>query len=127
PVYIPEYFQAFGQKDGGVKLEVATDGTIRLDGEVYDKFKIVTVDEPSSLERRGNNYFSMTESGEWIRDYSSTVMQGYYEKGNVEPLTDMVDMMRSMRLFESQQRAMRSTDEMLGRQLVSLAVFKINI
>ena len=43
------------------------------------------------------------------------VMQGYFEKGNVQPLAEMVDMMRNMQMFESQQRAMKTTDDMLSQ------------
>lgn len=122
-IYIPEYFQAFGERDGSIKLEVATDGTLRVDGEVYDKFKVVAIDDPSALERRGNGYFSTIDDRQWVEDETSTVIQGYYEKGNVEPLNEMVSMMESMRLFESQQRAMRSTDEMLGQAISRLGSF----
>ena len=36
------------------------------------------------------------------------------QKG-VQPLNEMVDMMQTMQLFESQQKAMRTTDELLGK------------
>ena len=51
------------------------------------------------------------------------VMQGYYEKGNVNPLTEMVDMMRNMQAFESQQRALKTTDEMLSQVTTNLGRF----
>ena len=121
-IHIPEYFQASTRNGGAVKLEVATDGTLRLDGEVYDQIKMISVDEASSLERKGSNYYSAAPGSLRITT-SGKLMQGYYEKGNVEPLNEMVDMMRTMRMFESQQRAMRSTDEMLGQVTTRLGKF----
>ena len=112
-IHIPEYMKATGQGEEA-KLEVASDGTIRLNNEVYDKLNVVKVNDTASLERRGSNYFSAPEEN-LIADNSSTIMQGYYEKGNVNPLNEMVDMMRTTKMFESQQRAITTSNEMLGQ------------
>jgi len=114
PVYIPEFLKASGESSP-VKLEVAKDGTIRINGQVNDRLGIVKIDDPANLERRGNSYFAATSPGHLVGQDAGSVMQGYYEKGNVEPLQEMVGMMRNMQMFESQQRAMRSTDEMLSQ------------
>lgn len=114
PIYLPEYFQVSGQQEGGAELQVAKDGTIRINNEIQDKLRLVEVDDPSNLKRHGFTYFS-ADTGSLTKDESSTVMQGYYEKGNVEPLTEMVDMMSNMQMFKAQQRAMQTTDDMLSR------------
>ncbi|REL38657.1 flagellar hook basal-body protein [Rhodohalobacter sp. SW132] len=122
-VHIPEYFQAIGRDDGGAKLEVAKDGTIRLNDEVYDKLRIVDVNDPSNLERKGGNYFSAPPNSLVEVSGNSNVMQGFYEKGNVEPLSEMVDMMKNSQMFEAQQRAMRTTDETLAQATTTLGRF----
>lgn len=122
-VHVPEYFQAMGREDGGVKLEVAKDGTLRLNDEVYDKLRIVDVNDPSSLERKGQNYFKAPATSQVHVSERTNVMQGFYEKGNVEPLSEMVDMMRNSQMFEAQQRAMRTTDETLSQATASLGRF----
>lgn len=122
-IHIPEYFQATGDQEGGTDLEVGKDGTLRLNGEVYDQLKIVGVDDSSSLERKGKNYFSAPASSLVNISEQTSVMQGFYEKGNVEPLQEMVDMMRNSQMFEAQQRAMRTTDETLGQATASLGRF----
>lgn len=122
-IHIPEYFQATGDEDGGVNFEVAKDGTIRLNDEVFDKLSLVTVNDPSNLERRGNSYFAATDTRAISADGGSMVMQGYYEKGNVNPLHEMTDMMRNMQLFEAQQRALRTSDETLSQATNNLGRF----
>lgn len=122
-IHVPEYFQAIGESSGGVDLEVGKDGTLRLNGEVYDQIRVVGVDDTSNLERKGSNYFSAPESSLTNVTEKSYVMQGFYEKGNVEPLQEMVDMMRNSQMFEAQQRAMRTTDETLGQATSSLGRF----
>lgn len=122
-IHIPEYFQATGNEDGGVEFEVAKDGTIRLNGEVFDQIRVVSVDDPADLERRGNTYFQ-APNPQTISDESGVaLLQGFYEKGNVNPLNEMVDMMSNMQMFEAQQRAMRTTDETLAQATGNLGRF----
>ncbi|MEX2600492.1 MAG: flagellar hook-basal body protein [Balneolaceae bacterium] len=122
-IHIPEYFQAAEDGQGEVDLSIGKDGTIRLNEEVYDQLRIVEVEDPSLLERRGSSYFSVENMSALAESNSSTVMQGYYEKGNVQPLHEMVDMMRNMQMFEAQQRAMKTTDETLAQATGTLGRF----
>lgn len=122
-IHIPEYFQAADTDQGEVDFEVAKDGTIRLNNEVYDQLRVLNVDNPQYLERKGGTYFTVADGATVTEDESSTVMQGYYEKGNVEPLQEMVNMMQNSQMFEAQQRAMRSTDETLAQATSSLGRF----
>ena len=87
------------------------------DQKAFEKSKIAILKpaKTSDLERHGNGYFKVDTIASLSSDESSKVHQGFYEKGNVQPLNEMVDMMQTMQLFESQQKAMRTTDELLGK------------
>jgi flagellar basal body rod protein FlgG len=122
PVYIPGYMKADGGGNGNINLQVAKDGTIRLNNKVAGQFRVVKAEDISRIEREGSSYFEAPE-GTLIEDSDSLVMQGYYEKSNVEPLTQMVDMMRTMKMFQSQQRALRATGEMMGQVSNQLGKF----
>lgn len=121
-IHMPEYLKATGRGAEEANLEVADDGTIRLDGEVFDQLRIVQVEDTSKLERKGSNYLSAPEQA-MADDPSSKIMQGYYESSNVDPLNEMVDMMKTTKMFESQQRAMTTTDQMMGRATQQLGKF----
>lgn len=121
-VYMPEYMKATGGDVESAQVEVAKDGTIRLDNKVFDRLRIVKVNNTSKLEREGKNYLTAPEKS-LVDDQSSTVMQGYYEAGNVDPLNEMVDMMKTTKMFESQQRAIRSSSEMLEKVTNRLGKF----
>lgn len=123
PILLAEYFQSTGTDGGMPELKISKDGTIRLNGKIADKLSISKVSDPALLERKGNSYFSVKGDADLIEENAGTVMQGYYEKGNVQPLNEMVDMMRTMQTFESQQKAMRTTDEMLSRITQQLGRF----
>ncbi|MDI6402125.1 flagellar hook basal-body protein [Balneolaceae bacterium ANBcel3] len=122
-VHVPEFFLSTDPGGGEPRLEVSKDGTIRLNDEVYDQIRVVGVDDLSSLERKGNSYFTTRNIAELFQDEQSTVMQGYFEKGNVQALHEMTDLMRNMQLFEAQQRALRTTDELLSNAANSLGRF----
>lgn len=114
-IQLSEYFM--NQGSGGVApiLEVAKDGTIRINDMDVDRIKLVNIEDPAQLQRKGSSYFAVTDQGAVTDLNVGTLMQGYYEKGNVEPLTEMVDMMRNMQMFESQQKALQTSDELLSR------------
>lgn len=116
PIQLTELFQAQNADTTGTPLlEIAKDGRIQLNGKVQDTLRIVKVEDPTDLVRHGNSYFSVQNEIELIEEDTGMVMQGFFEKGNVQPLTEMVDMMRNMQMFESQQKALKTTDEMLGQ------------
>jgi len=122
-IHIPEYFQTASLHGNESTLEIAKDGTIRINGEIHDKIRIVNVDDPSILERRGNAYFAVADTRALREEEAAGVMQGYYEKGNVDALHEMVNMMKTMGMFESQQRALNTTDETLSAAINSLGRF----
>lgn len=122
-IYIPEYFKTEDLYGNDSSLIIAKDGTIRINDQVHDKIRIVEVEDTSKLERRGNAYFSVNDPDMLQDNSTAEVMQGYYEKGNVVALHEMVDMMKSMQMFESQQRAINSTDETLSASINTLGKF----
>ena len=123
PIQLNEYFQASAETGTPSRMEIAKDGTIKLNGKAVDRLKIVRVDDPAQLQRHGSAYFSVQDEDQMKDDVKGSVMQGYYEKGNVNPLNEMVGMMRNMQMFESQQRALRTTDDMLGHVTTRLGRF----
>ena len=122
-IELAEYFTSAGNDGGAPQIEIATDGTIRVNGREIDKLEIVNVSDPAQLERKGNAYFTVDDESAITEENLGSLMQGYYEKGNVEPLNEMVDMMKNMQLFESQQRAMRTSDDLLSRVSTQLGKF----
>lgn len=123
PIQLSEYFQSNSETGSTPHLEIAKDGTIRLNNKMYDKLQIVKVSDPAALNRKGSAYFTVADNQFLSEENTGMVMQGFYEKGNVNPLNEMVDMMRNMQTFESQQRAMKTTDEMLSQVTTQLGRF----
>lgn len=116
PIQLSDMFSAQNSETGGsLMLEISKDGNITINSKVQDKLRLVNVSNPANLERQGSSYFTVRDEANLSEDGVGKVMQGFYEKGNVQPLNEMVDMMRNMQMFESQQRALRTTDDMLSQ------------
>jgi flagellar basal-body rod protein FlgF len=117
-VYIPQFYE-FNTRNEDVNVEVAKDGTIRLNDEAVDKIKLLRVDNLQNLERRTNSYLALTKGSAEV-DTTSTISQGFFETGNINPLEEMTNMVTTMRLFESQQRVMTTSDDLLRKATSSL-------
>jgi len=115
PIQLSDLFQKNNENGGPNRLEISKDGSLLINGIPQDKLQIININDPSLLQRQGSSYFTVTDEIELSDEGTGRVMQGYFEKGNVKPLAEMVDMMRNMQMFESQQRAMRTTDDMLSQ------------
>jgi flagellar basal-body rod protein FlgF len=122
PISLPELYQAAGGADS-TQFEVATDGTVRMNGRVYDRLQVVIPSEGTELERRGGTYFAMSEEGEYEDDPRSQVYQGFFERGNVNTLMELTQMMKNSQYFESHQRILRTTDEMLSQAINKLGQY----
>lgn len=88
---------------------IAADGTISVDGRPVGRLAVVSLQSPV---KQGDNLYAGT-AGE--RPKETAVRQGWLEGSTVNPAQSMVDMIVSLRAFESLQRVIRAIDETLGR------------
>jgi flagellar basal-body rod protein FlgG len=88
---------------------IGPDGSITVDGRAVGRLAIVDLQNPAKI---GDTLFSGDPAG---RPAATTVKQGYLEGSGVNPAEAMVEMMTSMRAYESVQRVIRTIDETLQR------------
>lgn len=88
---------------------IGPDGTVSMDGKTVGRIAIVDLRDPLKV---GDTLFSGTPAG---RPAGTTVKQGFLEGSGVQPAEAMVEMMTSMRAFESVQRVIRTIDETLQK------------
>lgn len=122
PVMIPNFEQT-GNAENDYRLEISSDGSILLNDKVHDKIELATVEKIETLQRHSSGYFMVPDGVELIIDEDSIVRQGFYEAGNVNPLKELTEMMTNATLFESQQKVITTTDELLSRATNSLGKF----
>jgi flagellar basal-body rod protein FlgF/flagellar basal-body rod protein FlgG len=121
PIQLPALMDA-GPTQTDTDINVAKDGTVSINGHDYGRIKLIQVKNPQEIERLGNAYYSAP--GDLITKTNvagSSIMQGYSESSNVDAMTGLVNMTKNMRLFESQQRVMRSMNQALSQATTKLS------
>lgn len=96
-------------------VAIGNDGTVSVNGAVVSALRVVTL-AAGDLRREGENLFSI-EPGKQPGpvDPNATVVQGHLEASNVEPVLELVEMMRVFREYESNFQAMNTAGGTLGK------------
>ncbi len=86
--------------------------------------RLVGVEEPRYLRKEGGNLWSTTrESGEAMDRLDAqrpAVLQGFLETANVNPVTEMTQMIEVNRAYESNQKAIQTQDQSTGRLIAEV-------
>jgi len=101
----------------GLDDYIAPDGSIRRPGgELRSVIGVYQFENPVGLRKVGYTMFATTdESGEPALIENPSLMVGFLERSNVEPLKEMVKMIEAQRHFEISQRVITATDALLDQ------------
>jgi len=95
----------------GKDIVVDKNGRVLVDGSEVGELDLVDVGQPESLVKEGSGLFSLGEGNEEVPlPAESVVRQGYVEGSNVDVPRAMVAMIRSLRAFQSYQKAIQVID-----------------
>lgn len=90
------------------EISIGQDGTLAVDGQIFDKLKLVRFNNPpTALLKEGDSLFMMTGAEQPLANIDSKVVQGALENSNINSISEMVAMINNNREFESLQRAFR--------------------
>ena len=103
-------------------IEIAKDGSIQADGQAVGRLRIVRFETPNNLQRLDDAAFDAAGM-EAIDVDEQSVVQGHVEGSNINPISEMTDMIAHFRLFESQQKLLQTTDQILGHVTRELGKF----
>ena len=111
-------YLVLGTDGQGIPLgteDIAADayGGIAVPDGRYYTLDIVAFADPQALQRLGDNMY--TAGGEPPVPGAYEMKQGFLEGSNVDPLSELVKMIEITRNFESNQKAVQSMDETLGK------------
>lgn len=95
-------------------------GVIREGGNVVGQLKLVTFADSKSLRRLGDGLWAQGQGMTLAQDTTQGIRQGYLENSNVSSLTEMSQLVETMRHFESLQRMTQAYDEMVGQAIRKL-------
>jgi flagellar basal-body rod protein FlgF len=103
---------------GGFRVDV--DGTIRSGSDVVDKLRIAQVSNPSDLVINDDGSIRVADGAQLVESGGARVRQGFLESSNVQPVTEMLQLMETMRAFETAQRFAHGYDDMLDKAITQL-------
>jgi flagellar basal-body rod protein FlgF/flagellar basal-body rod protein FlgG len=107
--------------EGGA-IDIRRNGDVLVDGNLAGTLRIVQFEQPGSLERiDGASFLAGEQTPQEIDEPS--VVQGYLESSNVNALESMTELIAHSRIFETQQKALSSTDLYLQRATRELSRF----
>lgn len=89
-------------------------------GTPIARLKVVRFDDERSLRRLGSGLFAPGSGMTEVREGEVQVRQGSLENANVSSMHEMVQLVETMRHFESMQRVAQGYDEMLGTAIRKL-------
>jgi flagellar basal-body rod protein FlgF len=87
--------------------------------ERVDRLKVINFEEPRYVRKQGDSYWLDTpESGPAVvipEDARPKVRTSYLEASNVNPISEMVQMIEVNRAYEANQKAIQTHDALAGR------------
>jgi flagellar basal-body rod protein FlgF len=95
-------------------------GSVSEKGRVIAQIKVVGFESPSALQALDGGLYASATSGRELPSAEYQIRQGYLEGANVSSMVEMVQLMQTMRHFESLQKAVQGYDEMLGTAIRKL-------
>ncbi|WP_003544044.1 flagellar basal-body rod protein FlgF [Desulfotomaculum nigrificans] len=81
-----------------------------------DKLQLVEFADPSRLQKAEGNYFADPQ-GTGQPAATTRVSQGWLEKANVDPVQEMINIIPATRIYESSQRLVQISDELLDKSI----------
>jgi flagellar basal-body rod protein FlgF len=96
-------------------VTVTDDGLVSVDGAEIGRLNVVTVEDPTGLQKVRPGKYQVPEGVELTAALNFVVRQGYVESSNVDVVMQMVEMISSYRNYEADSKALQTQDESLGR------------
>jgi flagellar basal-body rod protein FlgG len=116
-IYINNYYVQNPQEFIG-DTENQWQDTVLLDSIKLVDFKSETGAGSRYIQKQGNSLYKATDVSGPATDLEGQerprIVQGFVETSNVEPVTEMVQMIEVQRAYEANQKAVMNADSMLG-------------
>ena len=94
---------------GETNITFGQDGSIISSAGNKGRLRIVSFANPQELKHEGNNLFS---GGQPVQDLNTVVVQGAVERSNVSGVTEMANMIRVNRAYQTLAQIMQRQDEL---------------
>lgn len=98
------------------RIEIEGDGQIRVDGATVGRLSVVTVPDPTKLQKYGAGLYRIP-AGVATQPATATVRQGMLESSNVNAVDEMVRLIQLERNYGSSQKIAQMIDETYAKRI----------
>ncbi len=100
----------------GSDIKIESDGTIYVDKKYANKIRIVTFEDKTKLKNYGRSLFvNEDEQAAEKTPEKYSLKQGFYEASNVDVIKEMIEMMSTLRAYESYTKVDQFFSEMMSK------------
>lgn len=104
------------------RIEIGKDGTVYGDGEAVDRLRVVRFANPSELTRYATTLFAASDGSGPVEELEEpSILPGSLEASNVNPVSEMVNMISVMRAYEASQKLLQAQDQTLEKAVLEIA------
>jgi len=98
-----------------------------IEAELVDTVRVVGFPRRRFLQKEGTSFWTENENSGFARDLEGSerpgVLQGFLEGSNVNPVTEMVNMIEVNRAYEANQKVIATHDSLLNRLISQAAKY----
>jgi len=107
---------------GQNQFTIDEQGNVFLNGQRSNSLDIVTVNNEEYLRKEGGSLYTLAEGATAEEGaFTGEVLSGYLESSNVESIKEMVEMISTMRNYESNQKVVQAYDGILEKAVNEIA------
>lgn len=100
--------------DADGKLTVDTDGTIKVGSNAVGQIGAFDVADRSKLTKQGGTLLAHPDAAQ-VRPTTATLRSGFVERANVDPTTELAQLMECQRQLEANANMIRYQDQTLAK------------
>jgi flagellar basal-body rod protein FlgF len=98
--------------ESDVDISISPTGAISTNNGPKGRLQVVEFTSPEELTREGNNLYAAAPNAAFLPAVATRVTQGAIERSNVSGVSEMTEMIRVSRAYESIANQMQKQDEM---------------
>jgi flagellar basal-body rod protein FlgG len=98
---------------GDGQASISGDGTVTVNNDVVGKLQIVEFPDVKSLAKAGDSGFIASDKTPPSPATKAAIRQGYLERSNINIIKEMVDMIMTLRNFETGSKSIQMQDNSL--------------
>ena len=106
------------------EVKITERGEVFADGELLDTIIISDFESPNALQKIGGSLFKADEKAVEFQVETPSVRQGFLESSNVNPATEMIELIEIQRNFEGIQRMIRALDDVYKKAVQQVGQYR---